>query len=81
MASALNHPHIVKDHGLVFAKVDEDVQKSTSALGQPCLALVERHFRQVAKAAGVRPIKVPGTRHTVATLMLQTGTPVLLASR
>jgi len=65
-----------QDHGLVFAKEPEDVQKPTAALGQACRALVERHFRHVVKAAGVKPIKVHGTRHTAATLLLSAGVPV-----
>ena len=52
------------------------MQKPTSALGQPCLALVTRHFSRVVKAAGVRKVKVHALRHTAATLMLQTGVPV-----
>jgi integrase len=70
-----------KDHGLVFAKEPEDLQRQTSALGQPCPALVGRHFRQVVKAAGVRAIKVHGTRHTVATLLLQAGVPVQVVAQ
>jgi len=65
-----------QDHGLVFAKEAEDCTKPTAALGQPCLALAGRHFRRVVKAAGVKLIKVHGTRHTAATLLLQAGVPV-----
>jgi integrase len=64
------------NYDLVFAKEDVDCQKPTAALGQPCYALVERHFRRVVKAAGVRLIKLHGLRHTCATLLLQAGVPV-----
>jgi integrase len=66
---------------LVFAKEAEDVQKPTAALGQPCFALVTRHFRGVVKAAGVRPLKVHATRHTAATLLLQAGVPVQVVAQ
>ena len=65
-----------KDHGLVFAKEEADLQKPTAALGQPCVALLRTHFRRVVKATGVRAIKVHGTRHTAATLLLSVGVPV-----
>jgi integrase len=65
-----------KEYDLVFAKEDVDCQKPTAALGQPCYALVDRHFRRVVKAAGVRLIRPHGARHTSATLALGTGIPV-----
>lgn len=70
-----------EDHGLVFAKQAEDVQKPTAKLGQACRALTGRHFGRVVKAAGVRRIKVHGTRHTAATLLLQTGVPVQVVAQ
>jgi integrase len=70
-----------QDNGLVFAKEQTDLQTTTAALGQPCFALVERHFRRVVSASGVRRIKVHGTRHTVATLMLQAGVPVQVVAQ
>ena len=69
------------DHGLIFAKEATDLQTPRAALGQPCRALVGHHFRQVCSAAGVRPIKVHGTRHTVATLLLQAGVPVQVVAQ
>jgi integrase len=70
-----------QDHGLVFAKEPVDLQKPTAALGQPCLALVDRYFRLVIKAAGVKPIKVHGTRHTTATLLLAAGVPLQVVAQ
>lgn len=70
-----------QDHGLVFAKEPEDLQKPTAALGQPCLALVTRHFQRIATAAGVRRIKIHGTRHTAATLLLSAGVPVQVVAQ
>ena len=43
--------------------------------------MVGGHFRRVVKAAGVRLIKVHGTRHTVATLLLQAGVPVQVVAQ
>lgn len=65
-----------RDHGLVFAREAQHLQRPTMALGQPCPALAEMHFVQVTKAAGVRRIKFHGLRHTCATLSLQAGVPV-----
>jgi len=70
-----------EDHGLVFAKEPADLQTPTAALGHPCRALASRHYRQVVKAADVRPIKVHGLRHTVATLLLQAGVPVQVVAQ
>ena len=72
---------VYQDHGLVFAKEATDLQTPTAALGQPCRALVTRHFRQVVKAAGVRRIPVHGTRHTAATLLLSAGVPVQVVAQ
>ena len=65
-----------ENHDLVFAKEPADLHTPLAALGQPCRALASRLFRHVASAAGVRPIKFHGLRHTSATLSLQAGTPV-----
>jgi integrase len=70
-----------EDHNLVFATEPEDLQTPTAVLGQPCPALPERHFRRVVKAAGVRFIKVHGTWHTVATLLLSAGVPVQVVAQ
>ena len=70
-----------QDFGLVFAKQDEDLQRPSAALGQPCLALVGWHFRRVLTAAAVTRIKVHGTRHTCATLLLQAGVPVQVVAQ
>ena len=42
----------------------------------PCPAMLRREFPKVVGAAGVRLIKVHGTRHTAATLLLQAAVPV-----
>jgi integrase len=70
-----------KDFGLVFAKEPADLQTPTAALGHACPSLARRQFQQVVKAAGVKPIKVHGTRHTVATLLLQAGVPVQVVAQ
>ena len=70
-----------QDHDLVFAKEEVDITTSKAALGQPCLTLVVRHFQRVVKAAGVRLIKVHGTRHTAATLLLSAGVPVQVVAQ
>lgn len=70
-----------EDFGLVFAKEPADLQTPKAKLGQPCPALVERTFARVVKAAGVRRIKVHGTRHTAATLLLAVGVPVQVVAQ
>ena len=64
-----------EDHGLIFAMEPEDLQRPTAKLGHPLLALSERRFQALVKAAAVRRIKFHGCRHTVATLSLQAATP------
>jgi integrase len=63
------------DFGLVFAKEDADLQTPTNKLGQAIQTLSETAFQRVTAAAGVRPIKFHGLRHTCATLLLQAGVP------
>jgi len=72
------------DHGLIFAKQWEDVQKKYDTLGDPLQMnnLGQREYARIIKAAGVRRIKFHGLRHTCATLMLQAGVPpVAVAER
>jgi len=66
------------DHALVFAKEWADVQRYGATLGQPLQSnnLGQREYARLIKAAGVRPIKFHGLRHTCATLLLQAGQPV-----
>lgn len=70
-----------RNSDLVFAKEPGDLQTPGAALGQPCRALADRHFRQVRQAAGVKPIKFHGMRHTAATLMLAAGEPVQVVAQ
>jgi len=70
-----------QDHGLVFAMEPADLQTPTAKLGQPCPALVDRCFRKLIKAAGVKPIKFHGCRHTSATLLLGAGVPVQVVAQ
>jgi integrase len=70
------------DHGLVFAKEWSDVRKRGECLGQPLQMnnLGQREYATLIKAAGVKPIKFHGLRHTCATLLLQAGQPVHVVS-
>jgi integrase len=76
-----NRPHY-HDHGLVFSKEWSDLQRKTDCLGHPLQMnnLGQREFTQIIKAAGVRPIKFHGLRHTCATLLLQARTPIHVVS-
>jgi len=70
------------DHDLVFAKEWSDLQRRTDCLGEPLQInnLGQREYATIIKAAGVRPIKFHGLRHTSATLLLQAGQPVHVVS-
>ena len=47
-------------------------RRSDGMSGDPIdVTHLDRDFRQLAQAAGIRPIKFHGLRHTAATLMLQ----------
>ena len=65
------------DFGLVFAKGWEHLQRHGDTLGHPLQMnnLGQHEYRRLIKAAGVRPIKFHGLRHTCATLLLQAGVP------
>lgn len=65
------------DHGLIFAKEWEHMQKKYDTLGDPLQMnnLGQREYAKIIKAAGVRRIKFHGMRHTCATLLLQAGVP------
>lgn len=65
------------DHGLVFAKEWSDLGRQHDVLGDPLQAnnLGQREYARLIKAAGVRPIKFRGLRHTCATLLLAAGVP------
>ncbi len=65
------------DHGLVFAKEWEHLQRHGDTLGHPLQMnnLGQHEYRRLVKQARVRPIKFHGLRHTCATLLLQAGVP------
>src|SRR5712692_1389227 len=65
------------DHGLVFAKQWEDLQRSRDTLADPLRAnnLGQWEFRKLLKTAKVRPIKFHGLRHTCRDAALQAGVP------
>jgi integrase len=71
------------DHGLVFAKEWGDLTRRRDTLGEPLQSnnLGQREFARLIKAAGVRPIKLHGLRHTCATLLLQAGVPAHVVQR
>ena len=64
------------DHGFVFAKNWEDIQRKRDVLGDPLQMnnLGQRQFKNLIEASGVRTITFHGMRHTCATLALQNGT-------
>ena len=70
------------DFGLVFAKDWSEVRRSTERIGQRLQMnnLGQREYAKIIKAAGVKPIKFHGLRHTMATLLLKAGTPVHVVS-
>jgi integrase len=64
-----------RDLGLVFAKEPAD-RRWLDTLGDPLqVNHLDREFKKLARAAGVRQIKLHGLRHTSATLLLQAGVP------
>lgn len=67
-----------RDHGLMFAKSWEHMQRKTHSLGDPLPLnhIGQRDFDPLIQKAGVKRIKFHGLRHTCATLMLLNGTPV-----
>src|SRR5262249_18707037 len=66
----INNGASSRDHGLVFAKPPED-RMFHHAAGDPIqVNHLNRDFKRISLQAGVRLIKLHGTRHTCATLML-----------
>jgi len=61
------------DHGLVFAKEPEDMQTPKMKLGQPIGRIIEARVHRLVEQADVKRIKIHGTRHTCATLLLLAG--------
>lgn len=76
------HRTSYRDFGLVFAKEWIDVRRPTEQIGQPLQLnnLGQREYAKLITAAGVKAIKFHGMRHTMATLLLQAGTPVHVVS-
>jgi integrase len=76
------HRTTYRDFGLVFTKEGHDLRQPTEQIGQPLQAnnLGQREYASIIKAAGVKPIKFHGLRHTCATLLLQARTPVHVVS-
>jgi integrase len=66
------------DHSLVFAKEWEHLRRHGDTLGHPLQMnnLGQYEYRRLIQAAGVRPIKFYGLRHTCATLLLKAGVPI-----
>jgi integrase len=67
-----------RDLGLVFAREWAEVQGRTDLLGfpMPVSRFGEHVFKALTAAAGVRPIKFHGLRHTCASLWLKSGEPM-----
>jgi integrase len=72
-----------RDHGLVFAKEYGDLTNPVDMIGLPHQAnhIGQRQFARLVKAAKVKAITFHGMRHTCATLLLEAGEPVHVASR
>jgi integrase len=66
------------DHGLVFAKEWDHLQRHRDTLGHPLPMnnLGQQKYSRIIAEAGVRRIKFHGLRHTSATLLLQAGVSV-----
>jgi integrase len=66
------------DHGLVFAKEWEHLQRHGDTLGHPLQmnSIGQHEYLHLIKGASVRSIKFHGLRHTCATLLLQAGVPI-----
>ncbi len=69
------------DFGLVFAK--EPASKRRDTIGCPLQAnnIGQREYARIIEAAGIRPIKFHGLRHTCATHLLKRRAPVHYVSR
>ena len=64
------------DFDLVFAREERDRRPGTR-LGEPLKTLGDYRFRALAEKAGVPVISAHGMRHSVATMLLSAGEPVL----
>jgi len=79
----MKHRSSYQDFGLVFAKEWGELHTRKDHLGHPLQAnnLGARWFDPISKAAGVKRIKLHGTRHTSATLLLLANVPVHVVSQ
>ena len=78
----MKHRSSYHDFDLVFAKEWSDLRRSQDRIGEPLQMnnLGQREYAKLITAAGVKPIKFHGLRHTMATLLLKAGTPVHVVS-
>lgn len=69
------------DFNLVFAKEPSEKRRDTVGCPLQMNNIGQREFARIIKAAGIRPIKFHGLRHTMATQLLKRRVPVHYVSR
>jgi len=82
-ALKMKHRDSYNDGGLVFCREEGVTKEGTSALGLPLIpnVLGQMTFQRVITKANVRRIRFHDLRHTSATLLLSSGTPVATVSQ
>jgi integrase len=81
-AIKLRNRQTYTDLGLVFAKEPTNLTTRTAKLGEPMLGILDRRLlERLTKAAGVRPIKFHGLRHTSASLLVAAGVSMVVGSK